>query len=174
MKSTGIIRKIDELGRIVIPKEIRANLKIKDESNLEIFIENDQIVLKKYSKIVNTSSYIKKILSLIENKIDSKLMVTDKEKIIAEINFNYNLVGNNISNNIIKLLNDRKIIINDNKETLNITNDLVYKCYYLIIPFITNNDLIGGLICVSDEKISKEMIILYNFISSLITSNIEI
>lgn len=174
MKSTGIIRKIDKLGRIVIPKEIRANLKIKDESNLEIFIENDQIVLKKYSKIVNTSSYIKKILSLIENKIDSKLMVTDKEKIIAEINFNYNLVGNNISNNIIKLLNDRKIIINDNKETLNITNDLVYKCYYLIIPFITNNDLIGGLICVSDEKISKEMIILYNFISSLITSNIEI
>ena len=48
MKSTGIIRRIDELGRIVIPKEIRKNLRIKEGENLEIYIENDNIILKKY------------------------------------------------------------------------------------------------------------------------------
>ena len=49
MKSTGVLRRIDDLGRIVIPKEIRKNLKIRDGESLEIFINGDAIVLKKYS-----------------------------------------------------------------------------------------------------------------------------
>ena len=50
MKTTGIIRRIDELGRIVIPKEIRKNLRIKNGESLEIYLENDSIILKKYSQ----------------------------------------------------------------------------------------------------------------------------
>ena len=52
MKSTGITRRIDDLGRIVIPKEIRKNLKIKENEVLEIFINNDEIILKKYYQII--------------------------------------------------------------------------------------------------------------------------
>lgn len=48
MKSTGIVRKIDELGRIVLPIELRRNLNINERDSLEIFVENDCIVLKKY------------------------------------------------------------------------------------------------------------------------------
>ena len=48
MKTTGIIRRIDELGRIVIPKEIRRSLRIKEGENIEILIDNDNIILKKY------------------------------------------------------------------------------------------------------------------------------
>ena len=51
MKTTGIIRRIDELGRIVIPKEIRKNLRIKNGESLEIYLENDSIILRKYSQI---------------------------------------------------------------------------------------------------------------------------
>ena len=47
MKSTGVIRRIDELGRIVIPKEIRRTLGIRDGENVEIYTENDSIILKK-------------------------------------------------------------------------------------------------------------------------------
>ena len=54
MKATGIIRRIDALGRIVIPKEMRKSLRIKEGENLEIFVDsNDNIVLKKYSAIKN-------------------------------------------------------------------------------------------------------------------------
>ena len=49
MKSTGVVRRVDKLGRIVIPKEIRRNLKIREEDNLEIFIDSESIILKKYS-----------------------------------------------------------------------------------------------------------------------------
>ena len=48
MKSTGIVRKVDELGRIVLPIELRRTLDIAERDELEIYMENDQIILKKY------------------------------------------------------------------------------------------------------------------------------
>ena len=48
MKSTGIVRKLDELGRITIPIELRRNLNVNDRDPLEIFVEDDKIILKKY------------------------------------------------------------------------------------------------------------------------------
>ncbi len=48
VKSTGIVRKVDELGRIVIPKELRSKLDIKDKDSMEIYVEDDKIILKKY------------------------------------------------------------------------------------------------------------------------------
>lgn len=49
MKSTGIVRKIDSLGRMVLPSELRANFNLKEGDSLEIFTNNDMIVLKKYT-----------------------------------------------------------------------------------------------------------------------------
>lgn len=48
MKSTGIVRKVDELGRVVLPIELRRNLDIQEKDALEIFVDNDKIILKKY------------------------------------------------------------------------------------------------------------------------------
>lgn len=49
MKSTGIVRKVDELGRVVIPKELRRTIGIKEKDPIEIFIDGEQIILKKYT-----------------------------------------------------------------------------------------------------------------------------
>jgi transcriptional pleiotropic regulator of transition state genes len=48
MKSTGIVRKVDELGRVVLPKELRDTMDIKEKDPLEIFVDSDTIILKKY------------------------------------------------------------------------------------------------------------------------------
>jgi transcriptional pleiotropic regulator of transition state genes len=48
MRSTGIVRKVDELGRVVIPIELRRNLDIEEKDGLEIFVENDRVILRKY------------------------------------------------------------------------------------------------------------------------------
>ena len=48
IKSTGIVRKVDELGRVVLPKELRENLKIEHKDPLEIYVEGETIILKKY------------------------------------------------------------------------------------------------------------------------------
>ena len=57
MYTTGIVRRIDDLGRIVIPKEIRKKLRIRDGENLEILVRDDEIVLKKYSVMKNIGDF---------------------------------------------------------------------------------------------------------------------
>ena len=56
MKTTGVIRRIDELGRIVIPKEIRKSLRIKNGESLEVYLDGDSIILKKFSQIESLES----------------------------------------------------------------------------------------------------------------------
>ena len=83
MKSTGVTRKIDDLGRIVIPKEIRKNLGIRDGESLEIFTEEDSIILKKHSEIEKFEDLGKKLSDLIENIFKVDVIITDREKVIA-------------------------------------------------------------------------------------------
>lgn len=65
MKSTGIVRKVDELGRIVIPKELRKMFNIKEKDPLEIYVEEDTIVLKKHE---NSCVFCKSTENLMEHK----------------------------------------------------------------------------------------------------------
>ena len=64
MKSTGMIRKIDELGRIVIPKEIRNNLKIKDNEAVEIYVEEDKMILQKYNQMLSYEDKCNKLINI--------------------------------------------------------------------------------------------------------------
>ena len=64
MKSTGIIRRIDDLGRVVIPKEIRKNLNIKENDSLEIFIDGENIILKKYSNLSKVEKLFNKYINI--------------------------------------------------------------------------------------------------------------
>ena len=57
MKATGIVRRIDELGRVVIPKEIRSTLRLKSGDPLEIFTDRDELMLKKYSPIASLEKF---------------------------------------------------------------------------------------------------------------------
>ena len=57
MKATGIVRRIDDLGRIVIPKEIRRTLRIRESDPLEIFTDRDELMLKKYSPIASLEKF---------------------------------------------------------------------------------------------------------------------
>ena len=72
LKSTGIVRKLDELGRITLPIELRKNLNIKEKDGLEIFVEADTIILKKYEPSCifcgNEIRYLKKSTQLIFSK----------------------------------------------------------------------------------------------------------
>ncbi len=75
MKSTGIVRKVDELGRVVLPIELRRNLNINEKDSLEIFVDDEKVILKKYEPAdIFTGS--------MENLIDYKGKKVSKESII--------------------------------------------------------------------------------------------
>lgn len=84
MKATGIVRRIDELGRIVVPKEIRRVLRIREGDPLEIFTDKDgEIVLKKYSPIGELSAFAQEYVDAIAASLGCGVCVCDRDQIIA-------------------------------------------------------------------------------------------
>ena len=84
MKDTGIVRRIDELGRIVIPKEIRKNLRINTGDNVEIYMdENNKIVLKKYSTLFGMEEELFNIAKVINELSNATVIIADIDKIIV-------------------------------------------------------------------------------------------
>ena len=86
MEASGIVRRIDELGRIVIPKEIRKNLKIKDNDQIEISIENEKIILSKY-ELLKKDNIIHELLLCIKKVLNKSVLFTSREKIIDYSDF---------------------------------------------------------------------------------------
>ena len=83
MKTTGVIRRIDELGRIVIPKEIRKNIRIKNGESVEIFVEGDSIILKKFSQIESLENVSVNYVEAFNQIIKHNIIVTDRDTVIA-------------------------------------------------------------------------------------------
>lgn len=82
MKATGIIRRVDDLGRVVIPKEIRKRMGIVDGEPMEIYLEDDAIVYKKYNANISVADAINRLRDHIENEIDCICQDELLEKIV--------------------------------------------------------------------------------------------
>ncbi|MFY9121447.1 MAG: AbrB/MazE/SpoVT family DNA-binding domain-containing protein, partial [Syntrophomonadaceae bacterium] len=84
MKATGIVRRIDDLGRVVIPKEIRRTLRIREGDPLEIFVDREgEVILKKYSPIGELGDFAKEYADSLNETIGHISMIADRDVIIA-------------------------------------------------------------------------------------------
>ena len=109
MKLAGIVRRIDELGRIVVPKEIRKTLHIKNGENLEIFIEDDKIVLKKYSELGNMQELSDTISETLNSNLKANVLISDTDNFISISGpLKKKYLNEEISETILKYINDRK------------------------------------------------------------------
>ena len=84
MKATGIVRRIDDLGRIVIPKEIRRTLRIREGDPLEIFVDRDgEVILKKYSPIGELADFAREYAESLHDTVGHIALISDRDAIIA-------------------------------------------------------------------------------------------
>lgn len=155
MKSTGVTRKIDELGRIVIPKEIRRNLGIRDGESLEIYTDDENIILKKHSQIKKYEDIGAKISELISNIFDVEIIITDREKVIATSN-NKSLLSKNIDNRLINMIDNRESL-NNKEATIEIDNTKI-SGYFSIRPIIAESDSLGLVIVKSNDNLNYDKI----------------
>lgn len=142
---TGITRKIDDLGRIVLPKELRKYLNINTGDDFQIKIEDEKIILEKYSRLERIEDYILKIINCFSNVLNYEIYLIIGNRIIN----NYEI----LSNNIINLVNERKIIINDKKQLLKLNDNIVIENKYVIFPIVIDSDLLGSFIVASNDDI---------------------
>ena len=157
MKSTGVVRRIDDLGRIVIPKEIRRSLRIRDGEPLEIFVDRETIGLKKFSSIKEMNELAKSFISIVNTTIGKNIFVSDRDSFMAisgELKDRY--LNKSISGYLENVMNSRKTIIEKDFTKLEVVDGHYLKCAYVIYPIIMNGDAIGLVIVLSTkDKINK-------------------
>ena len=112
MKETGIVRRIDELGRIVIPKEIRKQLLIKEGESISFSMENDKIVLSKYSYLNKLSSNVQRMLELLYKKYGNIFMLCDlKEVMIVSSNGMGKYQRMKLDDELLRMIKGKKTVI---------------------------------------------------------------
>ena len=191
MKATGIVRKIDDLGRIVIPKEIRKTLRIKEGTPLEIFTEdNGDIIFKKCSSIDNLNNISSTYAKCISKYLNMIVVITSKDSIIAVSGNNkINILNKLISSDLESQLENRTLYVSTSNDTfINLTdydnnlidniresNNSISTISQAIQPLILDSELIGSIILISkDKKIDKKEIDVLKITSLFIEQQLTI
>lgn len=157
MKATGIVRRIDDLGRVVIPKEIRRTLRIREGDPLEIFTDRDgQIILKKYSPIGELGTFAKQYAEALANVSGHTICISDKDQLIAVSGGSKKeLLEKQISKELEQLINDRVTIIatSEERDYINILDEQKDNKFEseVITPIISEGDAIGAVIFLSQD-----------------------
>ena len=154
MKATGIVRRIDDLGRVVIPKEIRRTLRIREGDPLEIFVDRDgEVILKKYSPISELGDFAKEYAEALFDSLGNPVLICDRDAYIAVAGGSKkDYLNKNISNLIEKTMEERNSVLVNNQENLSLyegSEETVSA--YTIGPIIANGDPIGAVIIFSKD-----------------------
>lgn len=173
MKSTGIVRRIDDLGRVVIPKEIRKNLKIKENESLEIFIDGDNIILKKYSNLTDKEKVFNDYISVLNDITGNEIIITDRDKVLVSSKKNEKYIGREISDYLNDVLNSRNRVLSNDNWGLEIVDNEKIDCNYYIIPMIINSDIIGLMAMLSKNEIDDLSKLSMEIISKIIVNTLE-
>ncbi|MDE6517926.1 MAG: AbrB/MazE/SpoVT family DNA-binding domain-containing protein [Acetatifactor sp.] len=109
MKATGIVRRIDDLGRIVIPKEIRRTLRIRESDPLEIYTDREgQVILKKYSPIGEMTTFAKQYAESLAQVSGHTALISDRDQFIATAGGGKTYLGKEVSKQLEEKMNDRE------------------------------------------------------------------
>ena len=112
MKATGIVRRIDDLGRVVIPKEIRRTLRIREGDPLEIFTDRDgEVILKKYSPISELGQFAKEYAETLYETLGTPALISDRDEMIAVSGLSKkDYLNRQLSPSAEEIITNRKII----------------------------------------------------------------
>lgn len=156
MKATGIVRKIDDLGRVVIPKEIRKNLRIREGDSLEIYIENNgDIILKKHNPIEGDMLEIAtKYVEILSHQTGFSACITDRETIIA-------VAGATKSEYLARMISEHVLAIMEERSVWSTKDDTIYPLMedentlkyksQIIAPIICDAEAVGAVVLFSNK-----------------------
>ena len=146
----GMLRHVDILGRVVIPREVRKSLRINYGDLMEFSVlNNKEITIRKFEVISDIASFIANIVSLIRLVYDADIVVTDRESVVC---FDGNIKSEVLEDNFLKLLEKREAVV-ENK--IAISNEITFNQNSYIKPLILNGDVLGGVVISTKKVIQK-------------------
>ncbi|MBS4179727.1 stage V sporulation protein T [Lederbergia citrea] len=160
MKATGIVRRIDDLGRVVIPKEIRRTLRIREGDPLEIFVDRDgEVILKKYSPINELGNFAKEYGEALFESLGSAVLICDRDAVIAVAGGSKKeYLNKNNGDMIEKAMADRSSHLEKKSGNVSLIDGNEEEiASYTIAPIIASGDPIGAVVIFSKEQTIGEI-----------------
>ena len=180
MRATGIVRRIDDLGRIVLPKEIRKNLKIKEGDMLEIYVQdNGCIMLEKYEPMDNLVKIADQYVEVIANVTGLNVCITTDSYVISAMGKSKKeYLRKDLSDNVVNLLEERIVWSSKNESVIPLfkNDDKSKYSSQIIIPIIDEGDVIGSVIafsCDSGTIVKESDITIIKVATSLLEKQME-
>ncbi len=164
MKATGIVRRMDDLGRVVIPKEIRRTMKIGEGTPLEIFIDKEGgIIFRKYSPVGEMSESAQRMSECVSSLCGAGVAVSDRDRIVASAGIpKKELLDKPISRQIEELMKKRKPFISSGEDTV-LAADGGLRTANAAFPILSEGDIVGCVVSAwqydtsTNGKISDEI-----------------
>jgi len=157
MKATGIVRRIDELGRVVIPKEIRRTLRLREGDPLEVFTDRDELMLKKYSPIASLEKIGESTAKSLNDLSGHLAVICDTDGVLNACgNGKKVIAGKELSPDMDRILRERKSYVanlSEGGDIIPITggSELTVTAQ-IIVPIISNGDCLGAVALLSTEE----------------------
>ena len=155
MKATGIVRRIDDLGRVVIPKEIRRTMRIREGDPLEIYTTREgEVIFKKYSMLGGLEDFAARFCDTLSRSTAFTAAVTDRDAIIAVAgNGKRELMGKRISTQLEQIMEDRDIYRYTGKEQpIPVTETDPQYTAAVAAPILCQGDVLGLVLFASDQE----------------------
>ena len=154
MKATGIVRRIDDLGRVVIPKEIRRTMRIREGDPLEIYTSKDgEVIFKKYSLMGGVDEFAAQLCETLSKSTGTTVAVTDRDRGIAAAgSARRDLIGKRISPQLEQIMEDRGIYrAVPNERSVFVTESLDRYCAAVAAPIISEGDALGLVVFIGTD-----------------------
>lgn len=173
MKSTGVVRRIDELGRLVIPKEIRKSFKIREGDSIEFFVEGNRILLEKYSLMRGLIDDIANICLTLQEAIENTVLYVYEDYVISGAGKKFDECKEQAIGRIIKSLIHERVGQSFKDIAIVMNSNQTYSGY--VCPLIVQSDLFGTFIIIADQRpIQQQDINLVSVVSKIVTRQQEV
>ena len=168
MRNTGIVRRLDELGRVVIPKEIRNVLRLREGEQIEIFMQDETLTLRKYSRLGEGFEEVEKLCQTLKKSTKSQVFAVDSSRFVFSTVDG--LVGEDAAEIILETMEKRKATVAEEvkmSEKRKITMATLY-----VAPIVACGDLYGALM-IGGDNIEEEQKKLCDFAVGFLAGCIE-
>lgn len=166
MKATGIVRRIDDLGRVVIPKEIRRSMRIREGDPLEIFVDREGgIILKKYSPIGELASLAREYAEAINETLGQPVLIADRDSIIAVSGApKKDFLGKAVGRLVERSMEERRPYLNNYPDAMAADGSIVAEDQgedsyrfrgELVAPIIAQGDPVGAVVICGKEGLGE-------------------
>ncbi len=173
MRATGIVRRIDELGRVVIPKEIRRTMRIKEGEELEVFTAGDNsLVLKKYSAVGEAIAVIQEYATALYVTNGFTTVVCDMDKVIVSAgDIKSYPMGTLLTEKCIRAISERRTVVVDGVATKSLFIADSDEHYNVVLsPIIRQGDVLGAVICVNRNSFDRSAVKIADTASAFLSS----